>query len=662
MLETNLNYFRRFSERVAKLLSTYKMKSEEQELSSTIIHQKDLYETHTYVFYGLESEVYRLSKAWLHEHKDHLLIFLEDDMETLAHFINNPRSEEILKDRQVYILPFDFQHLDEIEPYLIQVSPDWVFRQSKKYSETKREQAQAMIQVLIPYIRKAQRKLFTMESFELAKNFIFNLLYLPNCLVTADLFQNWPKKPLALCGAGVSLQEEIVNLKKNRQHLILGGVGTGINHLNQAGLSIDIGFALDPNVTETERIKGQSSYCAPYFVDLHLHYEAFEYLAGPKLLTFSEKMRPWKEEILKKLKVKKEISFAWFASTTHYAAQIAKTLGSKPILLFGIDLSRYLGRAYGAENTWKLGEIYIEPTVEIKIDEKIYETTATFLIEREWLGQFAMELGKNGIYNTSKKGIPIPHVACIDFKKWSEEHLVEEFDAENWIHSAIFAEPTINVSFQEIKEVLTDFLFHLSKQNSAHPIVALLLKDLKESLEWKFAAKRKYSLYVTKDVNIDTLVKTIYQNLISFYLKILREALRKTIDVAPIRAPKKPLKVVQNQNRFITEDGKILAERHPDKNMQYYYSGAIYLEQDSEGSKYYFENGQLLLELSKEGYLALYYSNGQLKMRGAFKQGQKEGSFEFYSPKGEKLNSQYFVRGLPSEEEIEIQELLNKLQ
>ncbi|MGA8163455.1 MAG: 6-hydroxymethylpterin diphosphokinase MptE-like protein [Waddliaceae bacterium] len=432
----------------------------------------DLVDARLLYVYGVGlGYAYEAAKEWLEADARRSLIFLEDDLEVISQLFRTANGGKILNDPQVYLYFFQ----GDVKEGEIYNHFFWDFFKSKYvisclgyYKKIKRKEFEGLKETIdinyLSYKRQIEDYLNLGKDF--FPNFYANLLKLPDSYSGNSLFGKFKGIPAIISGAGPSLEKHLDVLKTvGKKALLLAG-GSAVTALTTAGVRPHFGLSIDPYPSQYERFARCPKLDFPFFYRHRVHFRALELLQGPRLY------------------VKGSIGYytaKWFDlrlgiageeieeghSVLNFALEIARSLGCNPIILVGVDFAftRMQTYASGVENDVRISkeallsqETHGEKMIEKKDrDGQSIYTLGKWILEANWIGDFAKKHTELTLINATEGGLNIPDVANMRFKDVEEKFLQRPLDLQALIQSEIDKAQMPPVTLEKVKRELKNF-------------------------------------------------------------------------------------------------------------------------------------------------------------------------------------------------------------
>ncbi|MEX0962113.1 MAG: 6-hydroxymethylpterin diphosphokinase MptE-like protein [Simkaniaceae bacterium] len=382
-----------------------------------------------YLFGLDQGELYLELKPWLEEDKKRRLIIVLPDLAVLAGLENHP----LIIDPQVELRgAFENASLQTLSYDLAFAFP---FKRIEVISLEKTAKSRRFT-YLIKRATTLSQALFNEEYLYhgIVQNLVSNFKKLEGCFYVNNQEGAFKGIPAICCGAGPSLDELILQLKKcQNQTLIIAG-GSAITALTNRGIEPHIGMAIDPNFEEYERLKENRANQMPLIFGGRLNHRVLEQFQGPKGYFRSFTGGPiehWIEEQigLKEGPISEVINFDALSITTS-SISLAAFLGCSPIYLAGIDLA-YTNLNRYAKGVMKTSSVELKRLKDdsrvsesylyrLGLEKKRVHTNVKWVMEKNWVDAFSKNHKKIEMINLSKKGLGFKNVPQGELRRHPE--------------------------------------------------------------------------------------------------------------------------------------------------------------------------------------------------------------------------------------------------
>lgn len=252
-------------------------------------------------------------------------------------------------------------------------------------------------------------------------NFYANLPKLAESGCGDLLFSRFAGLPIIICGSGPSLQSQLPLLKGLNDRALIIGAGSAVAVLLAHGIIPHFGVAIDPTLSQAERIEGQIGLSIPYFYRPRIHPRALPAMRGQKLYICGAGAYEAPLHIERALKLP-AAQVDEGHNVLHFALSIAERLQGRhskktPLILLGADGAYSQTAEYSpgipASSRKPDEEAHLKTTRE-DLEGHLLVTRKQWLAERAWFAQYAEKHPKAFIINASAGGLPIvglPHLA-----------------------------------------------------------------------------------------------------------------------------------------------------------------------------------------------------------------------------------------------------------
>ena len=466
--------------------------------AQTWFHSLDLHLATAIFVYGIGlGYYYEAAKSWLKQHPRHALIFLEEDLSVIFRLCETELGWQLLKDPQVQLiyLRSGDSHKDIFNELTWEYfETPFIISCLKLYQEIN-PKGFLQLQHEISYLFE-RKKIIVDEYLNYGvgffRNFYLNLLELPHAYWGNGLFHHFSHIPAIICGAGPSLNKNIDLLPELKERALIFAGGSALNALIPKGIIPHFGAAIDPNISQYSRVAVAQPYKIPFFYGNRLFHEALTAITGPRLYLAGEgsyKTPHWFE---KQLDIEGE-EFEGGHNVVNLSIQIARALGCNPIIIIGTDLA-FTNEEYYAEgiatnlnlipDDLKIREEDC-PIVKEDIEGRPIWTLWKWVIESEWISNFAELHPELTVINATEGGLGFKGIPNLTLKEAAEQFLKEP-------------QSKIAGIYQEIQKYS---LNHISLER-----ILKLLEQMKESLD------RGISLFSKLLEETDQLLDQIQEN------------------------------------------------------------------------------------------------------------------------------------------------------
>jgi len=433
-------------------------------------------------------------QKWLEKHPDVNVILFEENLNTLAHFFEQPEVTSMINHPQIH-LRYILEHADllqalkeavkdyPVENILIELSGEY----QDKYS---------LEEISLKVLRRAtiSSALFHEDFYYhlLFRNLLHNFLRLPECFYADALRGKFQGIPAIVCGAGPSLKQQITLLKElQTKALILAG-GSTLAALSSQGVFPHLGFALDPNPEEYDRLKMNQHAEIPLLFGSRVAPTIFNTCQGPcgYMRTFSGGLV--EQAVEEKLPLTEESLVQGVSqegmSVTVMALAAAIRFGCSPIFLVGIDLAYTGGKRYAEGVVQDASICTAELLREYKSGERILikenkqkeqvHTTIKWVMEAAAIEDFVQKHPHVTVFDAVEGGLGFASLPSLSLEKGREQYLTREYDLQGYIHQLLQTLPT----FADYKEEIHECLHELhSSVKTCEQLLERLIAELEHN-------------------------------------------------------------------------------------------------------------------------------------------------------------------------------------
>lgn len=453
---------------------------------------------------GLEKGKILESVKRILKEKNTVIVFIEENLQTVFDFLEADTSSIWYEEPKCcvkYVFGDFLQALEEIVK-------EFPKERIHVYLSKKYEKKWNFDEILLHIRRKATLSSSLSQEILyyplLVENLLSNFKVLSRCFYADGLKDCFKNIPAVLCGAGPSLDQHISELKQMENRALIIAGGSTITALLKKGITPHLGFALDPNPEEKERLCDIYDFRFPLLFGARLHQGILENYHGPKGYLKTGAGGALEQALeaflgLDREPLLKDIGEEGL-SVTALCLSAAYHMGCRPIVLCGVDLSFIEDRRY-AQGVIK------DPTVQNQAyyscsEERVFAknregnevlTCVKWLMEQKVIEDFAKAHPQVEFLEVGSEGLGFP---CL--KKTSLKDLALSFPTLEDIASLVDAKIEACMSFSQHADEIDKFFEKIlvSLKNSE-----LLLK--------KIEIKKKESKKQNEDDNEDALV-TLY--------------------------------------------------------------------------------------------------------------------------------------------------------
>lgn len=396
---------------------------------------------------------YDVVKAWLKEDSKRSVIFIEDDLEVMRHFLDTERANDLLSNPQVKLFYYTPDQTLYVFSFITSLYPLIPFSvTSLKYYAKKKPQQFSEFYARIAYFHD-MRLGISAEFLNLGSNvgflgnFYKNLLLLPSSKLAWKMGNQFKGTPAIICGAGPSLAKNIDFLRTLQDKALIMAGGTAMNVLNGAGIMPHFGVGIDPNPAHYNRLISNTAFEEPFFYRQRMYNPALKAIHGERIFVTGSggyKISEWFE---KKLDVQHSEMIEEGHNVVNFNIGIAKFLGCNPIIVVGVDL------AYSNDNSYAPGLVrhalhdpkdafitkysHEELLIKNDIDGNPVRTLWKWVNESMWFTHFAEMNSDITLLNCTEGGIGFSKVQNLKLAEAAEKYLRNDYDFASSIHGLL---------------------------------------------------------------------------------------------------------------------------------------------------------------------------------------------------------------------------------
>lgn len=396
---------------------------------------------------------YDAIKQWLKENPNRTVVFLEDNLEVIHHFLETERATDFLMNRQAKLYYFDWDSTILTFSFitsLFSLAPFSVA--SLKFYAKSKAQKLSEVYARIAFFHDMRISVST-EFLHLGDhlgfigNFYKNLLLLPNSKLISQMANQFEGIPAIICGAGPSLGKNIHFLRTLKDKALIMAGGTAMNVLNGAGIMPHFGVGIDPNPSHYNRLISNTAFEVPFFYRQRMYNPALKAVHGEHIFVTGSggyKISDWFEE---KLGVSSSDRIEEGHNVVNFNIGIAKHLGCNPIIVVGVDL------AYSNDSSYAPGlvrhaihdpkDAFITKYAheELLVKDDIYgkpvHTLWKWVNESIWFTQFVETNPGIRLLNCTEGGIGFAKVENMNLEDAAKIYLKSDYDFASTIHGIL---------------------------------------------------------------------------------------------------------------------------------------------------------------------------------------------------------------------------------
>lgn len=401
------------------------------------------------------------------------MLFLEEDPQALLTLLHTEMGALLISHPQVGIYWLEGGESQRL--LLTQLT--WDFLQSRWYFSnvpsdhpqvTIEQKFQEELDIIRTHIHLLAEELLQFGDLYFT-NFYENLGALEESGCGDRLFGKFHGLPIFVCGSGPSLQAQIEMLRPLKDRALIIAAGSAAPVLLSHGIVPHFGVAVDPTLSQAERLEAQIGVDIPYFYRPRIHPRALRAVKGRRLYvtgTGSYQAPLYVEQLLKLPDSQVEEGY----NVLHFALSIAKALQGKPskqapLILLGADgaysNTQEYSRGIPTSSRVQKEEDHLK-TTRIDIEGNRLVTRKQWLAERAWFTQFAMSHPRTFFINASE-GLPIEGIPHIPLKECVKRYCTDLYDLEGRVWSTLQQTALPVGSFEKIRKLLTKWKASLAR-------------------------------------------------------------------------------------------------------------------------------------------------------------------------------------------------------
>ncbi|NNM43736.1 MAG: motility associated factor glycosyltransferase family protein [Chlamydiae bacterium] len=308
---------------------------------------------------------------------------------------------------------------------------------SEKKEDSESEQRQKEIFSKLAHIQSAVHLVaseYTDLGKVVAQNIFENGSFLEESLPLSSLYQSCRNIPAIICGAGPSLENEILLLKEYRHKALVFGGGSALSVLSGFSLQPDCSVSFDPD-PPYRRYLQQTAFEAPFFYQGRVSYELSKLVHGKRVIAPASKGYLLEEWLLQALK-KADTTFDSGWVVGNFATALATFLGCNPIIVVGMDLSFSDKEMYAAGVAG--GEAISDGIPCKNSNGEDCLTKPDWLMAAKWFEEFAEAHPEITFINASSSGIQIEGMEKGSLQDIAARYFSSSYDIQGHFHTALF--------------------------------------------------------------------------------------------------------------------------------------------------------------------------------------------------------------------------------
>jgi hypothetical protein len=474
---------------------------------------------------------YEAARDWLKKRRKRLLVFLEDDRAAMAHFFHTTCCTKLLRDKQVrlYFLPEDDRWAFDTLQWELACRPFAL--SALHYYTVDPVHAKRWMAIQQKINHDAARMHIVMQDhlnyrMDFYRNFYANAYALPKASLGNALFEKFKNMPAIICGAGPSLEKNVDQLEGLKEKVLIFAGGSALNALLAHGIIPHFGGAVDPYLTEIDRLEKISKYRIPLFYNSCLIHEALNKVDGPRLYVANCREYPIVEWLENALGIDKGEEMDEGHNVINFLLSIATQMGCNPILFVGLDLAFTDMKTYAKgvvddaditqQELLDVTNIADKPQKRSSIDGREVYTDWRWIWESEWISAFAKENASLTIINATEGGIGFEGIANEPLKSVSTRLLVKNHHLTEKLKRDLQELPSLPAYEHDVKHCLQEL------RQSFERCVSLL-QTIVDSIEHEKVAEFTLAQHeLSEEIAYRYVLDGLYQVLCKMHGKLAR--------------------------------------------------------------------------------------------------------------------------------------------
>jgi hypothetical protein len=452
---------------------------------------------------------------WLRAKSSRRLVFVEDDLAVIQAFLESELAKPFFQDPQSTLLFLEDgaegRHVKELVTWYA-YQRTWSALASPAYGRYRSEVFTQLSTELT--VRQTDLSSVLSEMLDLGssplRNFGRTIYSWQRSLQAASMFDRFKGCPAIVVAAGPSLEKEIEQIREMSSRALIIAGGSAVNALLQAGIMPHLAATVDPNPMQYVRLRQTQPFCLPLLYRSRALYEALMYQCGPLLYLRGGDGYSLVEWFEHALGMSGKV-LGGGHSVSNMIIEAAHAFGCRPIMMVGYDLAYTGGARYtglvsesmaSGESVAFEGQTLGQLVNGTTYDGRPVVTEAKWMIERDWIEQFAHKHPRLQLINTTQDGLAINGLTRMTFAEAADKFCSTNHDVASMLHLAIQeAEPAtypleqlsqaiekMSHSFQKAEEIIHTMQEELAKVDMTKAESPELL-ELGNKLESQLAYK-----------------------------------------------------------------------------------------------------------------------------------------------------------------------------
>ncbi len=403
--------------------------------------------------------LYEKLRSWLSQDSKRRLIFVEKHLENIQSLFCTATGYSMVKDDQVELLylkspSFWEQNQKHIKSFLGMPFEFILNSNAKKDLDLFHKFKEKLTSYCL-----TQNSIFTEYLYAsplFYKNAFKNLYTLQNCFYSHKLENQFSNIPAIICGAGPSINKDLIELKKVNQKALVFAGGRAANVLSSANIEPHFTVGIDPYPMHHETFSQNNFFASPLIYRARINSDAMDKAHGPLVYTSKAIGYPIIEWIETQLGIKSP-KLEEGLNVVNFSLQLAYYFGCNPIILIGCDLSYNQNSAYSKsvvlnQKLPNSGDINSKDysihkgLFEKNIHGKKVYTLWKWKEEAHWMAEFTQKNSDRTYLNATRSGLNIKGFKNTDLKKIISKHLSHNYDLESVIFQALINQEKISIT------------------------------------------------------------------------------------------------------------------------------------------------------------------------------------------------------------------------
>lgn len=434
----------------------------------------DLSSTQVLYVYGIgQGFLYSAALAWLKEHPDRFLAFIEDDIRVIAALLGKQLGTQLISDPKVKLFFLSAHPSDtaKLAPFLEHIA--WYYSllgyqliALPAYASGRADRWKILKESLYQVVQDVdtmsrQHHALGKESFT---NMYLNLIDLDGAYEAKGLKGKFKGIPAIICGAGPSLAKHIPLLAKMKNKAVIFAGGSSLPLLNSKQLEPHFGGSIDPN-PPYRRFYLHTSFECPFFFQMNSSHDILFLVHGPRIPVSNKEVQLLEEWFEKQLGMSPDL-IGFHLTVGQLTMKMADYLGCSPIILLGMDFA-LTGEKYYAEGLDSSYSLVSKEEKTVIVRPDMYGNP----VQTKWdwelavmqISHMATTMHPNPFINSTEGGLGFKGIPNIPFAEAAQKYLTRSYDTLGHVHASIQNSPRLLFTKENRVKVFSQIIESLKR-------------------------------------------------------------------------------------------------------------------------------------------------------------------------------------------------------